>query len=694
MKPSSRRIALGLGLLVGLARGASADERIDRLPSEYRAWFERDVVYIITERERDVFLDLETKEERDRFIEAFWRKRDPNPATPTNEFKEEHYRRLDYADRFLGRDTFRPGYRTDRGRFYILLGEPREIQRFEGYAQLVSSELWFYQGDVTLGIPSFFYLLFYKRDDIGEYRLYDPVIDGPQALLKGSQSLPTSDNREALRVLRQLSPELAQASLSFDTSEPPDFATGRPSLGTQTMIARIVDSPKRAIRADYADAYLKYGNRVSADYSFNFVPSRSAFAVLAEPSGTPFVHFSMEIDPQNFTLETDERRSRFYTTLDISLEARHEEGTLVVANDKEVYVELTPGQMERVQATPFAYQDDFPLLPGDYTVTAILKNRVVKQYTVAERQVHVPSLDVDSPLLSGLVLAFDTELRDGARADELRTFQLGSLRILPAADNVFVLGETVRLVTQALGETEGLRVTFELMDGREVVKSEETTIDAKGVALGSMELGGMTGGSFEVRARLLSLSGDVVSERSVPLTLSPRSAAARPGFVVRRGFDTRVPGALALVRGDQLWNLGRFDEATAAYEASVAVNNPQLPHARWKLANAYLRNERPEEALALLEPLEPSFPETYEVVAGLGFSYYLMRDFVRAETYLSKARQIRPPDPTLLNALGESYHELGDDERAKQTFEESLALDPGQDAIKQRLAESSGNREP
>ena len=151
---------------------------MDQLSEAHRARLEEEVVYIIIERERDVFRSLASIEERDRFIETFWTKRDPNRVTPTNEFKEEHYRRLDHANKFLGRETFRQGWQTDRGRYYIILGKPREIQRFDGSSEIVSAELWFYQAERTLGIPPFFYLLFFKKNDIGEYRIYNPVIDG------------------------------------------------------------------------------------------------------------------------------------------------------------------------------------------------------------------------------------------------------------------------------------------------------------------------------------------------------------------------------------------------------------------------------------------------------------------------------------------------------------------------------------
>ena len=131
-----------------------ADERLDRLSEDERAWLEEEVVYIIAKEEREVFLDLETLDERQRFMDAFWDRRDPNPATLENEFAKEHYKRLEYAVRVLGRDSTRPGWRTDRGRYYIMLGPPAEIQRYDGSNEVVTIELWLYNGDTSAGLPA------------------------------------------------------------------------------------------------------------------------------------------------------------------------------------------------------------------------------------------------------------------------------------------------------------------------------------------------------------------------------------------------------------------------------------------------------------------------------------------------------------------------------------------------------------
>jgi GWxTD domain-containing protein len=92
----------------------------------YQKWLNEDVVYIITPEERDAFKQLSNDEERDNFIEAFWQRRDPTPDTEENEYKEEHYRRIAYANEHFAAGV--PGWRTDRGRMYIVFGPPDEIE--------------------------------------------------------------------------------------------------------------------------------------------------------------------------------------------------------------------------------------------------------------------------------------------------------------------------------------------------------------------------------------------------------------------------------------------------------------------------------------------------------------------------------------------------------------------------------------
>jgi GWxTD domain-containing protein len=95
------------------------------LSKTYRKWLDEDVRWIITDQERSAFMQLSNDEERDQFIEAFWQRRDPTPDTEENEYKEEHYRRIAYANEHYAAGI--PGWKTDRGHMYIVFGPPDEI---------------------------------------------------------------------------------------------------------------------------------------------------------------------------------------------------------------------------------------------------------------------------------------------------------------------------------------------------------------------------------------------------------------------------------------------------------------------------------------------------------------------------------------------------------------------------------------
>ena len=97
----------------------------EELKGAYKTWLEQDVTYIISDEERKAFKNLGNDEERDAFIEQFWLRRNPNPDSPDNEFREEHYRRIQYANEHFA--AGKPGWKTDRGRIYISWGKPDSI---------------------------------------------------------------------------------------------------------------------------------------------------------------------------------------------------------------------------------------------------------------------------------------------------------------------------------------------------------------------------------------------------------------------------------------------------------------------------------------------------------------------------------------------------------------------------------------
>ena len=103
-----------------------APNRRQEIKDIYKKWVNNDVAYIITDAERAAFKKLATDEEREQFIEGFWRRRDPDPDTDENEYKEEYYERIAYANEHYASGI--PGWKTDRGRIYITFGKPDSVE--------------------------------------------------------------------------------------------------------------------------------------------------------------------------------------------------------------------------------------------------------------------------------------------------------------------------------------------------------------------------------------------------------------------------------------------------------------------------------------------------------------------------------------------------------------------------------------
>src|SRR5271155_3952 len=108
------------------AQKDKARKTLKDLDSQYKQWLNEDGIYIISPEERNAFLQLDTNEEREQFIEQFWLRRSSNPDLPENDFKEEHYRRIAYANEHYASGI--PGWKTDRGKMYIIWGAPDEIE--------------------------------------------------------------------------------------------------------------------------------------------------------------------------------------------------------------------------------------------------------------------------------------------------------------------------------------------------------------------------------------------------------------------------------------------------------------------------------------------------------------------------------------------------------------------------------------
>jgi len=140
-----------------------------------KMWLEEVVPYIITPAEKELFINLPNEEERGKFIENFWKRRDPDPSTPENEFKTAYYRRIAIANKLFGYSGI-PGWRTDRGRVFITLGPPNEVQHDylpsgAGEISVAARETWSYWGLPNPNLPYNFELTFVDRYGTGNFVL-------------------------------------------------------------------------------------------------------------------------------------------------------------------------------------------------------------------------------------------------------------------------------------------------------------------------------------------------------------------------------------------------------------------------------------------------------------------------------------------------------------------------------------------
>jgi len=406
------------------------------------------VVYIITPVEKDVFLKLKTDRERDLFIEAFWKHRDPVPETEENEFKSEHYRRIEYANKYFGRESPKPGWKTDRGRFYIILGPPNDIQRLDAKSEVYDSEIWFYQGKNDLGLPPGFNVLFFRDKGTGEYRLYSPTNDGPQALLTGYWG-DQADYMAAYQKLREIEPTLANVSLSLIPGEENAYL-GRPSLSSDLLLRQIELTPQRVVEDKYARKFFEYKDLVEVEYSANYLDSDYLAKVLKSPAGFYFIHYSIE--PKR--LSVNQYDNRFATNLKLNGTLSTLDGKIVYQFEKTYPVQMNETQMRERQNLPVAIYDVLPCVPGDYKLSVLVKNEASKEFTSLEQTIRIAGKG--GVELSAPVLAYRVSPAE-ASGERVKAFLIGGNQLYLQASRVFTARDQLAVVLQLYGLTPALK---------------------------------------------------------------------------------------------------------------------------------------------------------------------------------------------------------------------------------------------
>lgn len=666
-----------------LVLSAASAEQV-KLSERYQKWLDEEVVYIITSMERDVFLKLQTDRERDLFIAAFWNHRDPTPNSPANEFKTEHFRRIAYANQYLGREGAVPGWKTDRGRMYILLGEPLEIERYAGKSGIFDCESWFYQGKTDLGLPLAFNLLFYKEHGQGVYKLYSPVRDGPQALLANYVGA-ANDFEMAYNALYDIDANLAMIARSLVRGESTEAAF-RPSMASDVLIQRIETLPSRTVQERYARKFLEYKDIVEVEYSANYIDSDSLIKVFREEPGLCFVHCTIE--PQR--LSVNQYEGKTYTTLKINGRATTLDGRLVYQYDKTVAIEMPEAQMAELSRAPFNLHDVFPLVPGDYQLSILVKNEVSKEFWSVERSIRIPrsgrGVQMMQPLLGYKVSRTDASSR------KIRAFQVGPYQVSCQPGRIFTAQDTLAVVFQLnelsanLVQNGRVRIAFLKDDQvfREITRTPSEYPDLP-TALEKIPLAGFPPAHYQVRVSLFDGSTEVVTAaEEFDLTFAP--SVGRPWYSSRVLPEPGNP-IYSQISGTQLLNLGRYDEARTFLELANE-RKPGSQETAYNLARVYVALSEFQKASQAIAPFigQPQGVK-YEMYMLAADVFTKLGQFAKAVEVLDLAVSHYGVNASVLNALGKSYLALGKLSEAAAAFEKSLELSPEQPEVRRKVEE-------
>jgi GWxTD domain-containing protein len=662
---------------------AKKKDKKPQLPERYRKWLEEEVVYIITPVEKEIFLKLQNDRERDLFIEAFWKHRDPIPETEENEFKTEHYKRIEYANKYFGREAAKPGWKTDRGRIYIILGPPNDIQRYDMRSDIYNCEIWFYQGKTDLGLPPGFNVLFFQEGGSGELRLYSPTNDGPQSLLSSYWG-DRSDYAAAYSKLREIDLNLASVSLSLIPGEE-NPSLGRPSLSSDLLLRQIELTPGRIVEDRYARRFFEYKDRVEVDYSVNYIDSDNLVKVFKNPAGFYMIHYSLE--PKR--LSVNQYDDLFVTNLKVNGTLSNLDGKIIYQFEKTYQVQMTGPQMKERQNLPMAIYDVFPCPPGEYKLSVLVKNEASKEFTSLEQTISIPGrsgIEMFPPVLA--FKASPVEETEG----RIKAFLIGGYQLYIQASRVFAAKDELAVALQIYGLTPDLKdkasLKFQFNKDTQTQPFKEKILPLSEVAtlpdiVETFSLNEFSPAHYYLNVSLLIDGQEEITSRE-EFDLTYLESLARPWVLTRVLPSTDEP-YYGYILGIQLYNLGRLDEARIHLEQALAKapGNEELSR---QLAQVYLEQKEFSKAVSLLEIfLREDVTARYETYMIAGQALYNLGEYQKAKDVLDKAVNHYGTNIHLLNLIGDCYLGLGEKEAALIVWEKSLELMGDQPEIKKKI---------
>jgi GWxTD domain-containing protein len=450
------------------------------LATPYKKWLDEEVPYIITGEERSAFLQLQTNEEREQFIEAFWQRRDPTPDNVENEFKEEHYRRIAYANERFSSGI--PGWRTDRGRIYIMWGPPDSIESHSsgstynrpmseggGQTTVYGFDDWNYH--YMEGIGQNITIEFVDPTGTGEYHItMDPgEKDAMSHVPGGGPSLLESMG---------MSTQAARFTRS-DGSTAPVGPGGTSGLESQNEFTRLeqfakVQAPPPVKFKDLEEVVSSriLRNQISFDYRFDF---------MRITGDTILVPVTVQIQNKQMTF----RERDGVQTASLNLFGRITSMTgRIIQTFEDVIQRDFPNSLLEPSLKGFSiYQKAVPLRPGLYKLDLVIKDVNSGNVGVVNTRLAVSPIPDDKLEASSLILADQME-PVSSKDVGVGQFVLGSTKVRPKLDAEFHADQALDVYLQFYNlkvddktHKNNVSVDFKVTQGDQTVSHEVKTGD-------------------------------------------------------------------------------------------------------------------------------------------------------------------------------------------------------------------------
>jgi GWxTD domain-containing protein len=413
------------------------------LDSQYKKWLTEDVVYIITPEERSAFLHFSTNEEREQFIEAFWARRNPDPDSPENTFKEEHYRRIAYANEHYASGI--PGWKSDRGRIYIMWGPPDETDSHpsggtyerppeEGGGETTTYpfEDWRYR--YLEGWGENIMMEFVDPTMTGEYHLTmdpsekDALTYVPGAGLTNAEAMGEVNkvsrfqNTDGTHMQEQGGFGQTQEYNEFTRLENYAHAFQAPPVKFKDLEAVVTS---RLVR-----------DQVKFDYRFDF---------LRITSDTVLVPITVQIPTRQ--LMFIEKSGVDTATLNLFARITTLTGRIVQTFEDTLSDGIPASLLQQRLQSSQIYQKAVPLSPGLYRLDIVVKDTNSNNVGVVNARLAVPKFQDDQLSSSSLILADDIH-RVSSKDIGLGQFVLGDVKVRPKLDSAFASNDSMGVFLQ------------------------------------------------------------------------------------------------------------------------------------------------------------------------------------------------------------------------------------------------------